>query len=115
MPTMDRIVIPFSGTIVHHDRKNQDHGGDDKTKRFHHKAVGNKEQAIENGAQFLLKGSGMKGFLRDGQFLFFLHKDAFQQKADGKNKHAADGDFRKRLCGNSGFLHRLDLRRDRKP
>ena len=33
----------------------------------------------------------------------------------GKNKHAADGDFRKRLCGNSGFLHRLDLRRDRKP
>ena len=86
-----------------------------RTKRFHHKAVGNKEQAIENGAQFLLKGSGMKGFLRDGQFLFFLHKDAFQQKADGKNKHAADGDFRKRLCGNSGFLHRLDLRRDRKP
>ena len=51
----DRIIIPFSGTIVHHDRKNQDHGGDDKTKRFHHKAVGNKEEAIENGAQFLLK------------------------------------------------------------
>ena len=98
-PQRNRIVVPLSGFIEHHDRQYQQDCGDNIAQMSNQETVGDQKQCEHYGTHFFFKGIGAKTLFRHIQLLLLPDEDPLQQQTDRAEEHTTNGDTGEGLIG----------------